>query len=205
MILVSYIILLLYIRVEAAPTSTSTSNTGSSNGYAPQISPVFPGIKPPTGAVTSYNHGPYSTEPTLPRYTLSDYPPTWAIPDPNHPEVLAAFQSINWQMVPNAPIRLKDGDGKFVFSTDGSNDPFCWWSDTNCVKPKVSYLPQDYYKCPNKRDWGLTFDDGPFNPSSSASENKYAEPALYNYLVKQDNQKATFFASTPSLFFENMY
>ncbi|KAI8885652.1 carbohydrate esterase family 4 protein [Backusella circina FSU 941] len=197
MILISYLILLLYMRIEAAPTSTTqSSNTESSNGYAPQISPIFPGVRPPSGAATSYNYGPYSTETTLPRYTLSGYPPTWAIPDANHPEVIAVIQSINWQIVPNAPIRLKDGDGRFVFNTDGPEDPFCWWSDTNCVTPKVSYLPPDYYKCPKKRDWGLSFDDGPFNPSSgssSSSENKYAEPALFNYLLKQNNQKASFF------------
>lgn len=72
---------------------------------------------------------------------------------------------------------------------------YCWWSDTNCVKPKQSYLPTDYYTCNNDGDWGLTYDDGPFNlytDSNAAKENPYAEPALYNFLAKT-NQKATLF------------
>jgi hypothetical protein len=79
---------------------------------------------------------------------------------------------------------------------DASKDPYCWWSDSNCVTPKVSYLPKDIYMCPNAGDWGLNYDDGPYNPSDDDKElNKYAEPELYNFLAKNKNQKATLFVS----------
>ena len=50
--------------------------------------------------------------------------------------------------------------------------------------------------CPNAGDWGLNYDDGPYNPSDDDEElNKYAEPELYNFLAKNKNQKATLFVS----------
>lgn len=42
-------------------------------------------------------------------------------------------------------------------------------------------------------DWGLTYDDGPFNQGVSAVDDPYAEPTLYNFLAKTNNQKATLF------------
>lgn len=114
----------------------------------------------------------------------------------------------------SAPVRKQDSNGNWVNDSD-ENDKYCWWSSTNCVKPKVSYLPEDIYTCPNKwvdqyistlhpsnqyfsGDWGLNYDDGPFNrydadEDEAALENKYAEPALYNFLANTNNQKASLF------------
>lgn len=99
-----------------------------------------------------------------------------------------------------APVRKQDSDGNWVSDSDGDSDPYCWWSSTNCVKPKAKYLPADVYTCPTNGDWGLTYDDGPFNrydadEDEAELENKYAEPALYNFLAKTKNQKATLFVS----------
>lgn len=75
---------------------------------------------------------------------------------------------------------------------DANTDPYCWWSDTNCVNPKVDYLPPDIYNCPNPGDWGLTYDDGPLNPANPPAPDQWAEPNLYNFLAAS-NQKATLF------------
>ncbi|KAI7897896.1 uncharacterized protein BX663DRAFT_526839 [Cokeromyces recurvatus] len=180
--------------VFAAPSKT-TSKASSTKDYIPQHSPVFPDLPPATGVVTSYNYGPYDLSKTLPTYTLKGYPPTWKTPSTKSAEVKAAIDKIDWSLVPKAPVRIQDANGNFVPNTDGPADPYCWWSDTNCVTPKIN-IPQDYYKCPRKGDWGLSYDDGPFNLYTgkyARKENPYAEPALYNFLAENNNQKATLF------------
>ncbi|ORE09236.1 glycoside hydrolase/deacetylase [Rhizopus microsporus var. microsporus] len=180
----------LLTAVTAAPSPTKT--TGA---YIPQKSPSFSNVPSPTGIVTAYNYGPYNTSDALPTTTLSGYPSPWEVPDTKSDEVQAAIKQIDWSLVPDAPVRKQDDNGDFKPDTDGDDDPYCWWSDTNCVKPKIN-LPEDYYICPNKGDWGLSYDDGPFNlytGKEAAIQNKYAEPALYNYLVEHNNQKASLF------------
>ncbi|KAG1445740.1 hypothetical protein G6F56_009807 [Rhizopus delemar] len=177
-------ILLLASGAAQVLAATATSN------YLPQFSPVFPKMKAATGVVSSYNAGPYDTTTKLSSETLDGYPEPWSSPDTSHPEVQAAYKKINWSKVPKAPVRKQTSDGAWVSDTDGPKDPYCWWSDTLCVKPKASYLPPDIYECP-KGDWGLTYDDGPFNRLDSddenySKENPYAEPALYNYLAKHN-------------------
>lgn len=173
--------------------------TVTSSGYAPQFSPVFPSdMTKPTGVVTSYNPGPYDTSSTLSTTKLKGYPATWESPPTDSAEVKKVYNMIDWSKVPKAPVRKQDKDGNWITSNPDS-DPYCWWSYTNCVKPKAKYLPQDIHTCDNKGDWGLTYDDGPFNrydadEDEAATENKYAEPALYNFLVKS-NQKASLFVS----------
>lgn len=186
--------------VFAAPTSTATDKTTvttSSTGYIPQKSPIFPNMKTPEDVVTSYNYGPYNTSDTLPTYKLKGYPEPFEIPDVNHPEVKAAVAQIDWSLVPKAPIRKQNKAGDFQPDTDGDKDPYCWWTDTNCVKPKIN-IPEDLHSCQKKGDWGLSYDDGPFNlytDKNAAKENPYAEPALYNFLAKNNNQKADLFVS----------
>lgn len=187
--------------VFAAPTSTEgekTNVTTTSTGYIPQKSPIFPDMEAPKqDVVSSYNYGPYNTSDTLPTYKLQGYPEPFKIPDVNHPEVKAAVAQIDWSLVPKAPIRKQDKNGDFKPDTDGDKDPYCWWSDTNCVKPKIN-IPEDLHSCQKKGDWGLSYDDGPFNiytDKNAAKENPYAEPALYNFLAKNNNQKADLFVS----------
>lgn len=178
-----------------AGAANAYAATVTSSGLAPQFSPSFPNVKPATGVVTSYNPGPYDTSPTLSLDKLKGYPEPWEIPSTSSAEVKAAYNKIDWSKVPKAPVRKQKSDGSWVKDSDGPSDPYCWWSSTNCVKPKASYLPTDIYTCPNKGDWGLNYDDGPFNrytDENAAKENPYAEPALYNFLAKT-NQKATLF------------
>lgn len=128
---------------------------------------------------------------------LSSYPEPWTKPSVTHPEVKAVIAAIDWTKVPKAPVHKSSSNGDMVMAGyDESKDPYCWWSSTNCVKPKASYLPPDISICPNTGDWGLNFDDGPFNPTGDKEEDKYAEPELYNFLSEHGNQKATLFVST---------
>jgi hypothetical protein len=190
----------LIFAAPSTPTANDPSTASSSTNYIPQKSPYFPdGMTTPTDVVTSYNSGPYNLSDTLPTYKLTTgYPDAWKIPDPSHPEVQAIIAQIDWSLVPDAPVRNKKRR-KRGGNVDG--DPYCWWTDTECVRPKIN-IPKDMYECPNKGEWGLTYDDGPFNLYSgknAALENPYAEPALYNFLVKTNNQKASLFVSSSNL------
>jgi hypothetical protein len=165
---------------------------------APQFSPTFPNLAEPSGVVTSYNPGPYDTETPLSTKILAGFPGPWSQPDTNSAEVTAAYNAIDWTIVPNAPIRGRNSDGSWVSNSDGPDDPYCWWSSTNCVTPKSPDLPPDLYTCPHQGDWGLNYDDGPFNrytDSNADRENDYAEPALYNFLAEQ-GLHASLFVST---------
>lgn len=155
---------------------------------APQFSPTFPNLAKPSGVVSSYNPGYYNTKTRLSTKPLSGFPEPWSRPNTNSSEVQAAYNAIDWTIVPNAPIRKRNPDGRWVSNSDGPNDPYCWWSSTNCLTPKSPNLPPDLYTCPQQGDWGLNYDDGPFNRYTDANanlENDYAEPALYNFLAKQ--------------------
>ncbi|EPB86539.1 hypothetical protein HMPREF1544_06706 [Mucor circinelloides 1006PhL] len=180
--------------VFAAPTQTISEATTSTTTYMPQVSPIFPSMAPATDVVTSYNAGPYNLSAALPTYQLSGYPEVWQVPNVTHPEVVAAINQINWDLVPKAPVRYQNPKtGLFEPDTDGPTDPYCWWSDTNCLHPKIKTLPADYYKCDQPDMWGLSYDDGPFNRYTgkyASLENPYAEPALYNFLAEHNNQKA---------------
>ncbi|CEP15209.1 hypothetical protein [Parasitella parasitica] len=178
-------------QVYAATTTTS--------GLVAQFSPIFPSTLPKaTGVVTSYNPGPYDITTKLSADALKGYPPTWESPPTSSAEVKKVYDMIDWSKVPKAPVRKQDSNGNWVSDSDGDSDPYCWWSSTNCVKPKAKYLPADIHTCPASGDWGLNYDDGPFNRYDASEddaelENKYAEPALYNFLAETNNQKASLF------------
>ncbi|KAI8080261.1 uncharacterized protein B0P05DRAFT_490636 [Gilbertella persicaria] len=182
----------LVIIAGAAQVYAATKTSGD---YAPQFSPVFPKMPKATGVVTSYDPNAFPKTTSLSKKQLEGYPEPWSAPPTDTAEVKAIYNKIDWSKVPKAPVRKQTKDGNWVSDTDGPKDPYCWWSDTNCVKPKASYLPPDIYTCENDGEWGLTYDDGPFNlydDGNAKTENKYAEPALYNFLAKT-NQKATLF------------
>ncbi|KAG2183396.1 hypothetical protein INT43_006402 [Umbelopsis isabellina] len=143
----------------------------------------------PTGAVPT---GPL---PSNVNFNASAYPEGWKTPPTNSPEVQAVIAALDWSKVPNATIHKAKANGDLDMTGYNENtDPYCWWSDTNCVQPKVDYLPTDISYCPAKGDWGLTYDDGPFNPEdpSNPGASPWAEPNLYNFLAEH-NQKATLF------------
>ncbi|CAO3633384.1 unnamed protein product [Mucor fragilis] len=187
--------IVLVTGISAAPTATTTGSATSTKSYIPQHSPSFPSMPAATGVVSEYNYGPYNLSDSLPTYTLKGYPDAWSVPPTDSDEVKAAIKAIDWSLVPNASVRHQDKNGDFKPDTDGDKDPYCWWSDTNCVHPKID-IPSDFYSCAKNGDWGLSYDDGPFNlytGKDAKTENPYAEPQLYNYLAEHNNQKANLF------------
>ncbi|KAI7893013.1 uncharacterized protein EV154DRAFT_417565 [Mucor mucedo] len=176
--------------------------TISLDGLAPQFSPVFPNINVSLShSIPFYNNGPLDTNNTLSNVTLdlSNYPVAWSKPDVNHPEVKAVIKQINWHLVPDyVPKTMLDYDLDQTHY-DEEKDDTCWWTSTNCVKPKLTYLPQDYYTCPTKGDWGLSYDDGPLNMRTEYDgedfemENRFAEPRLYNFLAKENVTSTLFY------------
>ncbi|CAG8610761.1 2430_t:CDS:2, partial [Ambispora leptoticha] len=77
---------------------------------------------------------------------------------------------VNKTKLTNAPVLTTMGDC--------SQNPIdtCNWSCNNCIQP------DDVLSCPTKKDWGLTFDDGPSDFT----------PNLLDFL-DANNVKATFF------------
>ncbi|EIE86988.1 hypothetical protein G6F46_002670 [Rhizopus delemar] len=184
--------------VSAASTTKSSAATSTVDGVLAVESPSWlPDFKIPNGVSTSYPTASPNITKSLSHATLnlSAYPEIWGEPSVHHPEVKAVMKAIDWSKVPKAPVRKVNKDGDLVMSGyNADKDPYCWWSDSNCVTPKASYLPKDIYMCPNAEDWGLNYDDGPLNPSDDDKEvTKYAEPELYNFLANNKNQKATLF------------
>ncbi|KAI7877220.1 glycoside hydrolase/deacetylase [Lichtheimia hyalospora FSU 10163] len=180
-----------------AAAQQAQAQSPTSSGILSVPSPTWlPDFPKPSGVVTSYPTGPADTGATLDKtpLNLTAYPEPWGKPTTDHPEIKAVMDAIDWDHVPNATIHKAKSNGDLdMDGYDDSTDPFCWWSDTNCVKPKVDYLPEDIYYCPNVGDWGLNFDDGPYNPSDDDEIlNKYSEPELYNFLAEH-NQTATLF------------
>ncbi|KAF1803748.1 carbohydrate esterase family 4 protein [Mucor lusitanicus] len=180
-------------------TANITLPTHTQNDWAPQFSPVFSNLNVSKDALTKYNDGPLDVNSTLSRETLdlSSYPDAWEKPDPKHPEVQAIIKQINWDLVPKYKVRKVKNYDLIFDGYDEDADPDCWWSANMCTEPKVKYLPPDLYACPTKGDWGLSYDDGPFNlldedDDDAKTENPYAEPRLYNFLAKED-LKATLF------------
>ncbi|CAO0792469.1 unnamed protein product [Mucor circinelloides] len=176
-----------------------TLPTHTQNGWAPQFSPAFSNLNVSKDALTKYNDGPLDVNSTLSRETLnlSSYPGAWEKPDPKHPEVQAIIKQINWDLVPKYKVRKVKNYDLIFDGYDEDADPDCWWSANMCTEPKVKYLPPDLHTCPTKGDWGLSYDDGPFNlldedDDDAKTENPYAEPRLYNFLAKED-LKATLF------------
>ena len=176
------------------------SGTPTDTGILAQTSPAWlSSITPLAGNVQNVPaSGAAIPTGALPTVTLSttDYPTPWEVPSTNSTEVQAAIAAIDWTKVPAAPVRTANANGDLSFTGyDANADPYCWWSDSNCVTPKVDYLPPDIYNCPNPGDWGLTYDDGPLNPATPGKADQWAEPQLYDFLAAH-NQKATLFCKS---------
>lgn len=191
--------LLLATGTFVSAATTTNSPTSTSSGILAVESPKWlPAFPTPSGVNSGYPTGPLNITDTLSHtpLDLSKYPEPWGKPDVNHPEVKAVMDALDWTKVPKAPTRKAGSNGDLVMTGyDETNDPYCWWSDTNCVKPKADYLPPDISYCPRAGDWGLNYDDGPYNPTGDKEADKWAEPELYNFLAKNGNQKATLFVS----------
>lgn len=145
-----YAKLLILAALASQVAAQASSLAPASASYAAQKSPVFPSnltVMTPVSVVPT----PGATIPTASlsqSATLTGYPPTWTIPPTDSPEVQAAIAAIDWTLVPNSPVKTVNAAGNIVLGNYSATDPDCWWSDTNCVVPKVSYLPPDIYYCP---------------------------------------------------------
>ncbi|CEP17105.1 hypothetical protein [Parasitella parasitica] len=184
--------------VSAATTTSSTKKATSTTASILAVeSPTWlPNFTVSQDVNSGYPTGKLNTSSTLSQETLdlSAYPDPWSSPSTTSEEVKAVIAAIDWTKVPKAPVHKTTSAGDIDMSGyDDSKDDYCWWSSTNCVKPKASYLPQDISYCPNAGDWGLNYDDGPFNLAGEEALDKWAEPELYNYLAKTNDQKATLF------------
>jgi hypothetical protein len=133
---------------QATTTATPTADSllaVSSPAWLASITPItglptaVPSGAVPTGALAA----------TVPGFNLSAYPPGWKTPPINSAEVQAVISTIDWTKVPNATVHQGKSNGDLVTTGYNENtDPYCWWSDTNCVTPKVDYLPEDISYCP---------------------------------------------------------
>ncbi|KAI8879819.1 carbohydrate esterase family 4 protein [Backusella circina FSU 941] len=168
-----------------------TTPTGT---YIAQKSPVFPSMAAPSGVVTSYDpdHSEISDDLDQTPFTSATghYPTLSKVAETTSDEAIAAYNAIDWSVVPNAPVRTLTSGGDLNFN-GVSSDPYCWWSYSNCVTPKIK-IPSDISRC-DAGTWGLTYDDGPFNLDSNAQESSYAEPTLYNYLAENGHKADLFY------------
>ncbi|KAF2760503.1 glycoside hydrolase/deacetylase [Pseudovirgaria hyperparasitica] len=107
----------------------------------------------------------------------SSWPPLDQVPDTNSPEVRQWVSQIDWSKVPN----ISPSGSALCDRTSNQNNVAnaqanCWWSCNLCTRP------DDATACPNRGEWGLTFDDGPSQYTNQ----------LLDYLDSQ-RVKATFF------------
>ena len=103
-----------------------------------------------------------------------------------------------WKEIKNSGIipknvKVKEGNDDHMGITDKQNDkyeksgdPDCWWTASKCTKPKAKNIPEDLYKCPEPKTWGLTFDDGP-----NCSHNEF-----YDFLQKNKLRATLFYIGT---------
>ncbi|KAI7903776.1 uncharacterized protein BX663DRAFT_432658 [Cokeromyces recurvatus] len=207
--LATYFLLLIYpLRKVSANEPTSASNfviaaSQANTAEFIQKSPIWlssvKGPKNSNQVVKSFpldsdiKAGPLSVNQNILNVNL--YPEVNKQPSPNHPEIEDVIKQLDFTKIPNIePRKVKD----WVVDIKGydlSKDPDCWWSSSLCKKPKLSYLPDDIYVCPQKGDWGLNYDDGPYRlPWPRSEQDKiYDQPRFYNFLVKNRKQKATLF------------
>ncbi|KAF7731957.1 hypothetical protein EC973_007062 [Apophysomyces ossiformis] len=180
------------------PTPTKThrptpTHSSISRDVYPVSSPAFlPSFPAPTFSVS--DPVPTGTIERDSDFNIKNYPDTWKTPPTDDPDLDSAVAAIDFEHVPNIPVRKVKPNGDIdMDSYDMGDDQACWWSATGCTAPKLKYLPEDIVRCPRAGDWGLTFDDGPLNPKSKNMSDAYAEPRLYDYLAAHHNQKATLF------------
>lgn len=145
----NFVFLLILSLSDALPTSSRIRPTRTA--LLPTTSPAYLPSFPASRSTTSQPTGPLLRKPL----NLGHYPPLWAAPDTRHPEVQRAIRSIDWTHVPRFLPRPPQGDASY----DDGHDPACWWSRTECTRPKQAYLPEDIAYCESPRDFGLVRQD----------------------------------------------
>lgn len=118
-------------------------------------------------------------------FNQSEFPTPWQIATSNgmntSQEFVNLYNSINWNNMPNIPVRTSENGALKTEGYDAS-DPDCWWSASTCTQPKHENINADIYECPEPDTWGLTFDDGP-----NCSHN-----AFYDYLQSRNLKASTY-------------
>jgi hypothetical protein len=143
----------------SAPSASQPTGTTTTGSAMAQSSPAWlSDVKPLPGNVQSYPSG--TQVPTGPfaggNITLQGYPPGWKSPPTDSPQVQAAYNAIDWSLVPNSTVQSGNKDGTPSMSGyDAQNDPECWWTATGCTTPKHEHVPADTLNCPAVGDWGL--------------------------------------------------
>ncbi|KAI7863359.1 hypothetical protein BDF14DRAFT_1959188 [Spinellus fusiger] len=193
----------LLVAVAALPNTPTKSSlverhSSSSEDILAQSSPAYLSFVPlPDNVITEYpSDDSISVRnlPDVPDMDLSDYPPRGEQPPFDHPEVQKVMDYINWENVPDFDTRVMVDWTLDLSQYDVNSDEACWWSSSNCKRPKVSYLPEDIYYCPNAGDWGLNYDDGPFKLlDRNHPDIDWEQPRFYNSLIRNGHQKATLF------------
>lgn len=110
------------------------------------------------------------------KFAPSSYPPLDKPPPTDSPEVQQWIQEVaqSGVSIPNFSANVAGGcPANAAAAADSSR---CWWTCGGCTRSA------DVTTCPQKLQWGLTYDDGP----------AYYTPDLLNYL-DQVKLKATFF------------
>lgn len=127
-----------------AATNSSSTSSGILAMKSPSFLPNFPARS--TEPLSPVPTGPITSNTSL---KVEDYPEPWAAPDVKHAEVQAAIKAIDWTHVPKFAPRTAG------MTYDDNKDEACWWTNTQCTTPKVSYLPEDVKYCPEVSDFGL--------------------------------------------------
>ncbi|KAI8887996.1 carbohydrate esterase family 4 protein [Backusella circina FSU 941] len=125
----------------------------------------------------------------------AEWPEIWKIATSNNintsQEFMSVYNSIDWSKIPSAPVRTMTPEGgPNLKDYDTVNDPDCWWSATQCVKPKRPDINGDIVTCNEPETWGLTYDDGP-----NCSHN-----ALYDMLLENQQTASMFYIGSNVLY-----
>ncbi|KAJ7075243.1 hypothetical protein B0H15DRAFT_792093 [Mycena belliarum] len=173
--------LLLVAAAATVRAQVQTEETQSAiEGAPPAPSPADPLTRPPLDPEAECK--PYGFQPVA--NAIPSFPKIAANVTailPNDAAAKAKFASFSAQIPNIAPRGTFSGDITGV-QYDRAADPDCWWTSTQCVKPKLAGLKPDIVIVPEPRALGYGFDDGPF-----CGHNRF-----YNYLESK-NQKATMF------------
>lgn len=95
-------------------------------------------------------------------YTIDQtkWPLSWQTATSNNMNSSAEFTNlynqIDWSKAPNAPVRKLGATGGLdLTGYDTVNDPYCWWSATQCTTPKTQGINADIRSCSEPETWGL--------------------------------------------------
>ncbi|KAG8958294.1 chitin deacetylase [Tulasnella sp. 419] len=147
------------------PSLEQLTMGGPIESELPMFSTYAAGATPPVSGVVPL--------PTI-AIVASNYPALDVVPAVDSPEVKQWLSEIDLTKVPNLSTTV---DGSCASDPAAAADTSrCWWTCGGCMRET------DISVCPNKMDWGVSYDDGP-SPYT---------PKLLNFLHEKD-LRATFF------------